>query len=88
MVVVTNQAGIARGYFSEDVLRRGERRRSCRSSTDEGAYLDGIYVCPIIRPRASRPTGWCATAASPSPGLLLRAAAELGLDLARSIAGR
>src|SRR5574342_1240995 len=44
-VVVTNQAGIARGYFSEDVLA-AVNATLVRLLKEEGAYLDAIYVCP------------------------------------------
>src|SRR3989442_12489795 len=44
-LVVTNQAGLARGYFSEEVLAAVNAALVARVK-DEGAYLDGIYVCP------------------------------------------
>jgi D-glycero-D-manno-heptose 1,7-bisphosphate phosphatase len=43
-VVVTNQAGIARGYFTEDVLQAVNDELRAQLSR-EGAYLDGLYVC-------------------------------------------
>ena len=53
MVVVTNQAGIARGYFSEDVLA-AVNATLVSQLKDEGAYLDGIYVC-THHPTAGEP---------------------------------
>src|SRR5438477_4381222 len=44
-VVVTNQAGLARGYFSEDVLRAVNESLVAQLA-EAGARLDGIYVCP------------------------------------------
>src|SRR2546429_3501640 len=43
--VVTNQAGIARGYFSPEVLA-AVNAALVSQLKDEGAYLDGVYVCP------------------------------------------
>ena len=64
---------------------RGERRRSSPSSRDAGAHLDGaLRVHAPSDAKASRRFARTASAASPSPACSLRAAAELGLDLARS----
>ena len=83
-VVVTNQAGIARGYFSEDVLHavNGELRAQLRAA---GARLDGVYVCPHHPEAGEPPYRAACECRKPKPGLLLRAAADLNLDLARSV---
>ena len=83
-VVVTNQAGLARGYFSEDVLH------AVNASLVEqlklgGAHLDGIYFCPHHPTEGEPPWRAACECRKPKPGLLLRAAAELDLDLSRSI---
>jgi D-glycero-D-manno-heptose 1,7-bisphosphate phosphatase len=82
-VVVTNQAGIARGYFSEDVLRAVDdtlRAQLARA----GARLDGLYACVHHPSEGAPPYRALCECRKPRPGLLLRAAAELGLDLTRS----
>src|SRR5438477_407061 len=53
-VVVTNQAGLARGYFSADVLRATNDTLVAQLK-DEGAHLDGIYVCPHHPTEGSAP---------------------------------
>lgn len=79
-VVVTNQAGIARGYFSEDVLHavNGALVEQLKAS---GAHLDGIYVCFHHPTEGQPPYRAECDCRKPRPGLLLRAAADLGLDL-------
>ncbi|MFZ5478903.1 MAG: D-glycero-alpha-D-manno-heptose-1,7-bisphosphate 7-phosphatase [Myxococcota bacterium] len=75
LVLVTNQAGVARGYFGlDDVTRVHEALEAML-----GLRFDGVYTCP------HHPdfTGPC-ECRKPAPGLLLRAIAELGLDPARS----
>ena len=52
-VLVTNQAGIARGYFSEDVLRAVNERLVAQLA-EAGARLDGLYVC-THHPSEGRP---------------------------------
>jgi D-glycero-D-manno-heptose 1,7-bisphosphate phosphatase len=82
-VVVTNQAGVARGYFSAEVLAAVNAALVSRLK-DEGAYLDGIYVCPHHPTEGLAPYRMECDCRKPKPGLLLRAAAELDLDLSRS----
>lgn len=83
-VLVTNQSGIGRGLFTVDDLRRvhAELERQLREA---GAALDGWYFCP----EAPRGTDGDRTTVEhpdrkPGPGMLLRAARDLGLDLGRS----
>ncbi len=77
-LVVTNQSGVARGYFDEAFVTETHRelRRRLRA---EGADLEGFYVCPH-HPAFSGPCG----CRKPEPGMVERAAAEWGVDLARS----
>ncbi len=82
-VVVTNQSGLARGYFPPALLDAVHAEME-RLLAAEGARLDGIYVCPH-HPKAKvaqyRQSCRCR---KPLPGLLEQAAADLHLDLARS----
>jgi D-glycero-D-manno-heptose 1,7-bisphosphate phosphatase len=82
-VVVTNQAGVARGYFSEDVLR-AVNTELVTQLKQAGAHLDGIYVCPHHPTEGPPPFRADCECRKPKPGLVLRAASELGLDLAAS----
>ncbi len=78
LVVITNQAGVARGYFTEtEVAAVNERTASLLEA--EGVRLDGWYHCP------HHPdfTGAC-DCRKPLPGMLMRAAGDLDLDLSRS----
>src|SRR2546428_11563418 len=82
-VVVTNQAGIARGYFSHEVLAAANAALVSQLKA-EGASLDGIYVCPHHPTEGEAPYRMVCDCRKPKPGLLLRAATELGLDLGLS----
>jgi D-glycero-D-manno-heptose 1,7-bisphosphate phosphatase len=80
-VVVTNQSGAARGYFPVAFIDRVHEKMR-RLLSEEGAFLDGIYTCPHSpQPREGEAGCHCR---KPRPGLLLRAARDLNLDLARS----
>jgi D-glycero-D-manno-heptose 1,7-bisphosphate phosphatase len=81
--VVTNQAGVARGYFDEQLVR--DTHALIDGRMREGrARVDGYYYCPHHpdgRVEAYRVTCDCR---KPKPGMILRAAREHELDLARS----
>jgi D-glycero-D-manno-heptose 1,7-bisphosphate phosphatase len=83
VVVVTNQAGIARGYFSPEVLA-AVNAALVSQLKDEGAHLDGVYVCPHHPTEGEAPYRLVCDCRKPKPGLLLRAASDLALDLGRS----
>jgi D-glycero-D-manno-heptose 1,7-bisphosphate phosphatase len=83
-VVVTNQAGIARGYFSLEVLEAVHRELRAQLEA-AGAHLDGVYVCPHHPSVGDPPYRAVCDCRKPKPGLLLRAAADLSLDLSASV---
>jgi D-glycero-D-manno-heptose 1,7-bisphosphate phosphatase len=82
-VVVTNQAGIARGYFSESVLHAVHDALRAQLAS-AGARLDGLYACVHHPSEGEAPYRSDCDCRKPRPGLLQRAARDLGLDLARS----
>ncbi len=83
VVVVTNQAGVARGLFDEAFVEEVHRSLSARLAVG-GARVDAFYYCPH-HPDASvaQYRGDC-ECRKPKPGLLHRAARDHGLALARS----
>lgn len=82
-VVVTNQAGVARGYFPETVFAEVQQR--LRDEVERGgARFDAVYAClhhPSVGEAPYRADCDCR---KPRPGLLRRAESELGADLASS----
>ncbi len=83
VVIVTNQSGVALGYFSEDDLRTLREALEGRLR-EAGIRLDGFYYCPHHpQGRVDRYTGYC-NCRKPRSGLLLRAAHALDIDLSRS----
>lgn len=82
-VVLTNQAGVARGYFTEDMIRTVHDRLEL-DLKKEGARLDAIYYC-AHHPSVGEPPYRCdCDCRKPKPGLILRAAQELDIDLRQS----
>lgn len=82
-VVVTNQAGVARGYFPESVIH--EVHAELQSAMQQGgARLDAVYFCPHHPSVGEPPYRLDCDCRKPRPGLLQRAERELGIDLAAS----
>lgn len=81
-VVVSNQSGIGRGMFTVEAFGRVQAEVD-RQLAAAGAALDGCYFCPEA-PRGEDRTAVEHPDRKPGPGMLLRAARELGLDLGRS----
>jgi D-glycero-D-manno-heptose 1,7-bisphosphate phosphatase len=72
LVLLTNQSGVGRGLFDAACLARIHQRLT-RLLEAEGVRLDGLYVCPHT------PEDGCGCR-KPKPGLLERAARELGFE--------
>ncbi|HEU4401446.1 MAG TPA: HAD family hydrolase [Candidatus Polarisedimenticolia bacterium] len=84
-IVTTNQAGVARGYFQESLVHAVHAR--LLSWVEEGgARLDAIYYCPHHPREGAPPYRADCDCRKPRPGMILRAAREHDIDLARSYA--
>jgi D-glycero-D-manno-heptose 1,7-bisphosphate phosphatase len=83
VIVVTNQSGIARGFYDEAALERLHRYMDGELARF-GARVDAYYFCPH-HPRhgTGAYTRECACR-KPLPGMLVQAAADLAIDLAES----
>jgi D-glycero-D-manno-heptose 1,7-bisphosphate phosphatase len=84
LVVVTNQSGIGRGLYSEDDFYQLTDWMKAQFA-DAGAPLAGVYFCPHHPDDAIGAYRRDCECRKPAPGLLLQAARELKLDLARSV---
>jgi D-glycero-D-manno-heptose 1,7-bisphosphate phosphatase len=84
LVVVTNQAGIGRGFYTEADFQALSAHMRHRLAA-EGVVLDGVYHCPHHPTAGLGDYRRACECRKPRPGLLLQAAADLGLDPARSV---
>jgi len=82
-VLITNQAGVAKGYFPEElVIKIHEKLKALLE--EEGSHLDGIYYCPHHPEGVVEKYRIRCSCRKPEPGLLLKAASDLDIALARS----
>lgn len=80
LVVASNQSGVARGLFTPDDLVPVQHRIEHLLELT----LDGFYCCPHLPDGRVDAYSIVCPCRKPRPGLLTRAARELGLDLGRS----
>ncbi len=76
VILITNQSGVGRGYFSEETLNCIHEKMKTKLA-DEGAHIDGIYYCP------HHPDENC-NCRKPKPNLIIQAAGDFNIDLSQS----
>jgi D-glycero-D-manno-heptose 1,7-bisphosphate phosphatase len=82
-IVVTNQAGVARGYFSEDMIQTVHDEMT-KELENGGARLDAVYYCAHHPSVGEPPYRFDCDCRKPKPGLISRAARDFDIDLAGS----
>jgi D-glycero-D-manno-heptose 1,7-bisphosphate phosphatase len=84
VVVVTNQAGIGRGYYSEEQFHALTYWMRARF-TEHGGKIDSIYFCPYHPEHGIDEYRRESALRKPAPGMLLQAQSDLGIDMEQSI---
>jgi D,D-heptose 1,7-bisphosphate phosphatase len=83
-IILTNQAGVAHGLYGEDFVATVAEYLSERAKLG-GTEIDGHYYCPHLPDAEVARYRVDCDCRKPKPGLALRAAADLGIDLPRSV---
>jgi D-glycero-D-manno-heptose 1,7-bisphosphate phosphatase len=85
VIVVTNQSGVGRGYYTEDDMHALHARMS-EDLAQIGAHIDAVYFCPhhpdAAHDRYRHPDP---PDRKPNPGMLLRAIEDFPIDVKRSL---
>ena len=84
VVVVTNQAGIGRGYYTEAQFHALTDWMKAQFN-EHGAIIDAVYFCPCHPEHGIGAYRQESEFRKPAPGMLLQAQSELGIDMAQSI---
>lgn len=84
VVVVTNQAGIGRGYYDEAAFHSLTEWMVDRFAA-EGAAIERVYFCPHHEDAVPGPYRSACNCRKPSAGMIQAACADLGLDAASSM---
>ena len=84
LIVVTNQAGIARGYYDQSAMDRLHEHLREQLAQQKVA-LDAIYFCPHHPQGSVKELAIECDCRKPSPGMLLKAAKDFDIDLTASV---
>ena len=85
LVVVSNQSGIGRGFYTEHDLMTLNREISIHLRDEFDTHISGFYHCPHHTTEALGLLRMVCDCRKPAPGMLLRAARELDLELSESL---
>lgn len=84
VIVVTNQSGIARGYYDEAAVQRLHDWMNAELAKHD-AHIDAFYYCPHHTEGIVPAYTKVCACRKPAPGMLLRAIAEYDIDPAASL---
>jgi D-glycero-D-manno-heptose 1,7-bisphosphate phosphatase len=84
IVVITNQAGVAKGKFTEEDVRSLHQWMAERF-LEKGIPVAGFYYCPFHKNASVEAYKMDSDCRKPRPGMFLKAAKDLDIDLSRSI---
>ncbi len=84
LIVVTNQAGIARGYYDQSAMDRLHVHMREQLAM-QGVTLDAIYFCPHHPQGSVQGLAVDCDCRKPAPGMLLQAGKDFDLDLSASV---
>ena len=84
LIIVTNQGGIARGYYTEDDFKNLNQKMIDKMNSYGIEILDTFY-CPHYRDGIVTSLSIDCECRKPKPGMILKAAKKYELDLSRSI---
>ena len=83
LIVISNQSGVARGYFTEkDLESVSEKIRSLLAT--EGIKIDGFFYCPHHKEGTIKEYSIDCDCRKPKPGLILKAVADFSVDVTQS----
>ncbi len=80
VVVVTNQSGVARGFFDEDFVNTVHARIN-ELFREKDAFIDRFYYCPHHPTEGTGKYRTSCNCRKPAPGMLMKASEELNIDL-------
>jgi D-glycero-D-manno-heptose 1,7-bisphosphate phosphatase len=83
LIVISNQAGVARGFFKEEALDQVKEKLQ-QLMQSKGVELDGFYFCPHHPDGTIREYAMDCNCRKPKAGMFLKAAKDFNIDLSKS----
>ena len=79
-VVISNQAGVARGLITEEFVKKTNNHLQI-ILRERGVYINNFYYCPHHPTEGEEPYRQICDCRKPAPGMFLEAASDLNIDL-------
>lgn len=83
LIIVSNQSGVAHGYFNEEALTAVQEKLQDELKKD-GVQLDGAFFCPHHPQGTVKRYAVSCECRKPKPGMLMKAATQFDIDLSQS----
>jgi D-glycero-D-manno-heptose 1,7-bisphosphate phosphatase len=83
VIVVTNQAGVARGFYTEAAARE-MNDYICQQISEQGGSIDRVYYCPHHIEGTVKEYAVPCSCRKPNTGMIEQATRDFGIDLTRS----
>ncbi len=84
LIIISNQSGVARGYYKEDVVGEIHRGINDRLREAYGFTLDAFYYCPHHPDFGDEVYRKKCDCRKPAPGMILKAAEEYDINISQS----
>jgi len=84
LIIISNQSGIARGYFTEKDFWSFQNAL-VEELKKEGIYIKQSYFCPFLKNAPIKEYDKDSNLRKPAPGMVLRARKDFNLDLSKSL---
>lgn len=83
LILISNQSGVARGFFAEKDLDAVNKKLTNLLS-EAGIAINGFYYCPHFENGTVKEYSIACDCRKPAPGLILQAANDFSIDLSKS----
>lgn len=83
-ILITNQAGVARGYFEEEMVKKVHNLLQEKMEESANSQFDDIFYCPHHPEVGKPPYKQNCNCRKPKPGMILEAAKKHHIDLTKS----
>jgi D-glycero-D-manno-heptose 1,7-bisphosphate phosphatase len=84
LVIVTNQSGVARGYYTENDVGALHRWMNTKFE-EQNIQIAGFYYCPFLKDAVVEKYALDSPLRKPKPGMILQASDELDVDISGSV---
>jgi histidinol-phosphate phosphatase family protein len=84
LIIVSNQAGLAKGIFNEEQLKAVQKKIECEFKDKHGIRFDGVYISPYHEAGNTKPFNQFSYTRKPECGMVMQAQEDFVIDIRKS----